>query len=263
MNAPRRYSVTYLVVIGCYLTTGVCGATKLAAADTTPSAAPQPKVVDVADAAAIEAAMPHDVTVAGTVSEIKGNENAATINFKGTENSRFYAVVLKRNRDAVEKGFGEGLKSLVDKNVQITGKIVEYRQTPEIVVSAPSQIVVLDPSKSSAAGAPVSPAHAAVIDVADKAAVLAAMPQEATVSGTISELKSSNDVVGINFKGAEKSQFNAVVLRRNKEAVEKVFGEGLKTLDGKRVRLVGTIVEYHDKPQIVISRPEQITVLEK
>ena len=110
---------------------------------------------------------------------------------------------------------------------------------------------------------PVSLAHAAVIDVADKAAVLAAMPQEATVSGTISELKSSNDVVGINFKGAEKSQFNAVVLRRNKEAVEKVFGEGLKMLDGKRVRLVGTIVEYHDKPQIVISRPEQITVLEK
>ena len=262
MNAPRRYSVTYLVVIGYYLTTCVCRATKLAAADTTPSAASQPKVVDVADAAAIESAMPHDVTVAGTVSEIKGNENAATINFKGTENSRFYAVVLKRNRDAVEKGLGEGLKSLVDKNVQITGKIVEYRQTPEIVVSAPSQIVVLDPSKSSAAGA-VSPAHAAVIDVADKATVLAAMPQEATVSGTISELKSSNDVVGINFKGTEKSQFNAVVLRRNKEAVEKVFGEGLKTLDGKHVRLTGTIVEYHDKPQIVISRPEQITVLEK
>jgi DNA/RNA endonuclease YhcR with UshA esterase domain len=53
-------------------------------------------------------------------------------------------VVLSRNRDAVEKTFGAGLKSLVGKPVQMSGKIVEYRNRPEIVVSAPEQVVVLE-----------------------------------------------------------------------------------------------------------------------
>ena len=49
------------------------------------------------DKTAIQSGIPHEVIVAGTVSEIKDIQGAATINFNGTEKSQFNAVVLKRS----------------------------------------------------------------------------------------------------------------------------------------------------------------------
>ena len=89
------------------------------------------------------------------------------------------------------------------------------------------------------------------------------MPQVVVVTGTIHDIKDSGGVCMINFSGTEKSQFYAVVLSRNREAVEKVHGELLKSLDGKWVQLTGKIVEYHEKPEIIISLPEQITMVDK
>ena len=96
------------------------------------------------DKTAIQSGIPHEVIVAGTVSEIKDIQGAATINFNGTGKSQFYAVVLKRNQETVEKVHGEGLNSLRGKRIQVTGKIVVYREQPQIVVSLPEQIVVVD-----------------------------------------------------------------------------------------------------------------------
>ena len=271
MFAKNRFpfDVKYIAVICNIVVASTCVMSSLVAADSADKPAPMPTVIDAADKSAIEAAMPHAVTVAGTVSEIKGNDNAVTINFNGTENSRFYAVVLKRNRDVVENVYGQRLKSLAGKRVQISGKIVEYRQTPEIVVSSPDQIVVVDESKSVESKSPDSDAaeiptrRPDIIDATDKAAIRGAMPKEAIVAGTISEIKNTGDVASLEFKGTEKSQFNAVILKRNREALEKVFGEGMKMLDGRHVHVTGLVVEYHAKPQIVIARPEQVVILEK
>jgi DNA/RNA endonuclease YhcR with UshA esterase domain len=106
--------------------------------------------IDVKDKTAIQSGIPHEVIVAGTVSEIKDIQGAATISFNGTEKSQFYAVVLKRNHETVEKVQGEGLKSLEGKHIQITGKIVDYRKRPEIIMSAPEQIAASGETKPSA-----------------------------------------------------------------------------------------------------------------
>ena len=63
----------------------------------------------------------------------------------------------------------------------------------------------------------------------------------------------------IDFKGAEDTETHAVVLERNREAVEKVHGEGLKSIDGKRVQITGKLVKYRDKLQIVVAKPDQIS----
>jgi hypothetical protein len=47
----------------------------------TKSSEPRATVIDAADKSAIESEMPHEVVVAGVVSNIKDNEDVATINF--------------------------------------------------------------------------------------------------------------------------------------------------------------------------------------
>ena len=220
-----------------------------------------PAAIDATDKSAIEAAMPHEVAVAGNISDIKSAESVTSINFKGTDKSQFYAVVLQRNREAVEKVYGEGLKSLAGKAVEVTGKLVEYRDRPEIVVSSAEQIVV---TGEAATRAPHdAPKQAAPIDATDKSAIDAAMPHEVAVTGTIDSVKVNQGTTAIDFKGTEKSQFYAVVLSRNRGDVEKAFGEGLKSLVGKTVAVTGKIAEYRDRPQIVVSRPEQVKVIDK
>jgi DNA/RNA endonuclease YhcR with UshA esterase domain len=130
---------------------------------------------------------------------------------------------------------------------------VEYRERPEIVVSSPEQIVVAGEADK----------HSAPIDATDKSAIDAAMPHEVAVTGTIEAVKVNQGSTAIDFKGTEKSQFYAVVLGRNREDFEKTYGEGLKSLIGKTVKVTGKIAEYRDRPQIVVSRPEQIAVVEK
>ena len=235
----------------------------IAAAD--PATAPARSTpIDVADKQAVQAAMAHDVVVKGKVSDIKNTDSVTTIVLEGTEKSQFNSVVLQRNREAVEKVHGDGLKSLAGKQVQIKGAIALYRDKPQIVVSRPEQISIVGDTQPQAAQSKESPSvHPTVIDAADKAGLDAALPQIVTVKGTISEIKNDAGVTSINFDGAEKSGFYAVVLSRNRDAVEKVFGAGLKSLVGKPVQMSGKIVEYRNRPEIVVSAPEQVVVLEK
>jgi DNA/RNA endonuclease YhcR with UshA esterase domain len=236
------------------------GVSSLYAADS----AKKTTAIDATDKDAVLAAMPHEVTVVGTISDIKDNEGVTMINFAGTEKSQFYAVVMKRNLEAVEKAHGEGLKSLSGKRVQVAGKLAEYRDKPQIIISAPEKIVVVDESKPTTATVGDKPSgHAAAIDASDADAVLAALPQIVVVTGTISDVKDNEGVAMINFNGTDNSQFYAVVLKRNREAVEKTHGEGLKSLVGKPVKLTGKIIEYRQKPEIIISTPEQIALAEK
>src|SRR6476469_8403625 len=100
----------------CYMAlAGFFGVSCVALAETAQKPAPRPAAIDVTDKSAIQSAIPHEVIVTGTVGEIKDIQGVATINFNGTEKSQFYAVVLKRNREAVEKIHGTGLKSLIGK----------------------------------------------------------------------------------------------------------------------------------------------------
>jgi DNA/RNA endonuclease YhcR with UshA esterase domain len=102
-----------------------------------------PKIISASDDAAIQDALPKDFTVVGTVSGIDDGDEVIAIHFAGTEKSGFYSVVLSRGRDDVEKVYGPGLKTLLGKDIRVTGKITLYRDKPEIIISKPEQIEVL------------------------------------------------------------------------------------------------------------------------
>lgn len=109
---------------------------------TTPPPPPGPALVNAADKAAVDAAMP-TVTVVGVVDSVNNGESVLTINFKGTEQSHLYAVILGDSRDTVQAAFGNDLaKAITGKTVHVTGRITLYRGRPEIIIYTPGALVV-------------------------------------------------------------------------------------------------------------------------
>jgi DNA/RNA endonuclease YhcR with UshA esterase domain len=100
------------------------------------------------------------------------------------------------------------------------------------------------------AGGPA--AYAANIDVKDAAAHVG---QTATVVGVLSNMhQARNSMIFIDMGGVYPANtFSAVVFATDADK----FGM-LQALIGKRVGITGQIKMYHDKPEIVLTAPDQI-----
>jgi DNA/RNA endonuclease YhcR with UshA esterase domain len=107
------------------------------------------------------------------------------------------------------------------------------------------------------------------LDATDKAALDGAANKEVTVTGTIARARWSNSgkVMTVEF---ENSPLLAAVFERSKEAVNAAFGgDAAKAWTGAKVKVTGRlgkyggkVKQYEDRPQIVITRGEQVTVVE-
>jgi len=107
----------------------------------------------------------------------------------------------------------------------------------------------------------VAPAGPKIISASDDAAIQDALPKDFTVAGKVSGIDDGDEVIAIHFDGTEKSGFYSVVLSRGRDDVEKVYGPGLKTLQGKWIRVTGKVTLYRGKPEIIVSKPDQIEVI--
>ena len=111
-----------------------------------------------------------------------------------------------------------------------------------------------------------------LISVSDKSAIDAAMDHDVTVEGVVAlaEWSRSGKVMNIEFKDADQSKLMAVIFERNRAEIDNAFGGDVaKSLTGSKVRIKGTIQPYggrvesmKGRPQIIISRGEQITIVE-
>lgn len=111
-----------------------------------------------------------------------------------------------------------------------------------------------------------------LIDATNKRALESAMGREVTIQGTISTAawSRSGAVMNIDFKGADESRFFAVVFQRSKADFDQAFnGDFSKTVTGAKVRLKGKLELYggqqesfKGRPQLVLSRADQVTVVE-
>lgn len=107
---------------------------------------------------------------------------------------------------------------------------------------------------------------AQVIDASDKAALEAAQNKDATVQGTVSEAAWSRTgkVMNIRFEGTGESGFVAVIFERSRDAFNKAFdGDVTKALPGAKVTVKGKVGTFRGSPQIILSRPDQLTIVEK
>jgi DNA/RNA endonuclease YhcR with UshA esterase domain len=105
------------------------------------------------------------------------------------------------------------------------------------------------------------------IDATDKAALTAAMDKEVTVSGTIKKAEWSQTGKVMNIEFAD-SELICAVFEKSRAALDKAFdGDAAKKWTGAKVKVTGKLAKYggkskklEGKPQIIISRAEQVTV---
>ena len=118
-------------------------------------------------------------------------------------------------------------------------------------------------SLAAAANEPTSKPAPITIKASDKDALAANQGKDVTVEGTVSDAawSASGKVMQIHFAGAEDSGFAAVLFQRNKDTFDKAFdGDTTKTLTGAKVKVTGKLATYRDKPQIVLTKPSQLTI---
>ena len=109
----------------------------------------------------------------------------------------------------------------------------------------------------------------AEIDATNKAALDAAANKDVVVVGTIKQARWSGTgkVMNIEFDG---SPLVAAVFERSKDAVNAAFeGDAARKWTGAKVKLKGKLGKYGgrqkdlaDRPQIVIAKPDQVTIVE-
>ncbi len=122
-----------------------------------------PGIVDATDKAAIDAVVNKIATVEGVISSAAWSKTGKVMNieFKGTESSRFCAVVFVKNRETLDTAFGGDLaKALNGARVRIKGPVKPYASRgsnspgrPQIVIDKQSQITIVEPPPASAPSA--------------------------------------------------------------------------------------------------------------
>lgn len=102
-------------------------------------------VLPAADVDAIVRRMGEETTVEGRVHNIFWVRNQVLMITFREERDGFVAVSFARNRDLLNEAFGGDIvQHLAGKTIQVTGEIAEHNYRPQIVVSSPQQIRILD-----------------------------------------------------------------------------------------------------------------------
>lgn len=128
-----------------------------------------------------------------------------------------------------------------------------------VCLSACSALIAANPATAPAT-------RPAVIAAGDKKALDAAMNSDAIVEGTVAlaEWSPSGKVFLIHFKDSKATQFQGAMFTKHKEAMEKAFAGDLgKAFTGAKIRIQGKLQTYREHLEILVDRPEQITVIEK
>lgn len=102
------------------------------------------------------------------------------------------------------------------------------------------------------------PGHVEEIPSSDQERILAALGTQAAVSGVVDRVweNSTGTIRFLNFKTVEHNDFAAVLLLK---AGHPEFARShLDSLIGEKVRVTGTLSEFHGSPQIVVISPRQI-----
>jgi len=92
-------------------------------------------------------------TVTGTVGRTNWyNDQILFINFKGNKRGQFTVIARAENRDALDKAFdGDIAKAIAGKTISVTGKIIKYRESPEMQLTTPDQLTIIkEPTTTTA-----------------------------------------------------------------------------------------------------------------
>jgi DNA/RNA endonuclease YhcR with UshA esterase domain len=108
-------------------------------------------------------------------------------------------------------------------------------------------------------------ADAAVIKPEDHDAIVANMDKDVVIEGTIdkAEWSKSGKVMIATFEGGAETKLQAVLFVANREKFDSAFsGDVSKALTGAKVKIKGKLKDYKGSPEVVMDKPDQITIVE-
>jgi len=85
-----------------------------------------------------------------------------------------------------------------------------------------------------------------------------AVGQRATVEGAVVATHKTEKICSLNFSANWKTDFSAVIFARS---FSKWQGDIEERYRGRKVRVTGTVTEYQNRPQIVVTDPAQIEIV--
>ncbi len=106
----------------------------------------------------------------------------------------------------------------------------------------------------------------APIDVTDVETIQKSVSKEITVKGKVGEARwtRSGNIMFINFDKVKRNDFVAIAKKENKEALDKAFGgDFAKAIDGKTITVSGLVTTFKETPQIEVTKPEQVKIIEE
>lgn len=131
-----------------------------------------------------------------------------------------------------------------------------------VLVSADDRPAAEKPAETPATK-PAEPGK--VVEVTDLETIKANVGNELNVRGKVSGTYKSRtgSVILINFEGVNRD-FVAAIEKDSIDAVNAGFsGDITAAVEGKTLLITGPIKLYKDKPQVVITKPEQVKIEEE
>jgi DNA/RNA endonuclease YhcR with UshA esterase domain len=115
------------------------------------------------------------------------------------------------------------------------------------------------------ASQPSDSSNSTLIKPQDHDAIVANMDKDVAIEGKIdkAEWSKSGKIMIATFDGGAETKLQAVVFVKDREKFDNAFsGDVSKALAGAKVRVTGKLKDYKGSPEVVLDKPEQITIVE-
>lgn len=119
---------------------------------TPPSTQAVPILITADDAATIKAAMDKNVILDGKVKSAAwaASGKVMRIQFESAQDTKIQAVLFQAKKEKFDAAFdGDVAKAIAGAHVRVSGKLQEYKGTPEVVVNEINQLTIVEPGPST------------------------------------------------------------------------------------------------------------------
>jgi DNA/RNA endonuclease YhcR with UshA esterase domain len=119
---------------------------------TPPSTQAAPILITADDAAGIKAALDKDVILDGRVKSAAwaASGKVMRIQFEGAQDTKIQAVLFQAKKEKFDGAFdGDVAKAIAGAHVRVSGKLKDYKGTPEVVVNDVHQLTIIEPGPST------------------------------------------------------------------------------------------------------------------
>ena len=185
------------------------------------------------------------VTVTGKIVATYNSGKACFLNFHPDYKRHFTAVIF---RSAFDRFPANPEDYYYGKEVHVTGKIKEYKGKPEIILNDPSQIKIIGERQSAENASQIISWKEAHNHYGEFC----------TIEGTVVATYNSGKACFLNFHKNWKKYFTAVIFASNYKKFEIAPEDYYKN---RKIRVSGLVKEYKGKPEIVVTSPAQIKLV--